>query len=124
VTMTSFRKIREAVAAVGVPLSAAEADMLRRYAEVMGDRYCRFCATCEATCPHGVAVADVNRYAMYFSYYGREREALGRYAALPGARSAAACAGCDGRCDAACPFGRQVRAELVAAHARLCFAEA
>ncbi len=124
VTMTSFQKIREAVAAAGAPLSAAEAEMLRRYAEVMGDRYCRFCATCEAACPHGVAVADVNRYDMYFSYYGREKEAMGRYAALPATRSAAACAGCDGRCDAVCPFGRQVRAELVAAHARLRAAEA
>ena len=124
VTMTSFRKIREAVAAVGVPLSAAEADMLRRYADVMSDRYCRFCATCEPACPHGVAVADVSRFDMYFSYYGREKEAMGRYAALPGTRSAAACAGCAGRCDVACPFGRQVRAELVAAHARLRAVEA
>ena len=41
--------------------------MLRRYANEMYDKYCRFCGECEASCPHGVAVADINRFATYFS---------------------------------------------------------
>jgi aryl-alcohol dehydrogenase-like predicted oxidoreductase len=121
VTITSFDQIREATAAVGSRLGEAEAEMLHRYAREMHDRYCRFCRTCEGHCPRGVAVADVMRYAMYFSSYGREKEAMRLYAALPPERSAAACDGCAAPCQGACPFGRAVRAEMAAAHRRLSF---
>jgi predicted aldo/keto reductase-like oxidoreductase len=90
--------------------------MLRRYAVEMYARYCRFCRSCEASCPHAVKVADVMRFEMYYSCYGRESEALARYAALGRDRSAAPCERCAGRCDGACPFGRRVRDGLVAAH--------
>lgn len=124
VTVTSFRILREALAAPGAPLSTAERAMLDRYAVEMSGRYCRFCATCQASCPHGVAVADVMRYAMYFDGYRREKEAMRLYGALPSERRAAACASCEGPCDGACPFGREVRSGLVAAHERLRLEEA
>lgn len=124
VTMTSFRILREALAAPGEPLSTAEAAMLARYAREMRSRYCRFCATCQASCPHGVAVADVMRYAMYFDGYRREKEAMRLYRTLPAERRAGACAACEGPCDGACPFGREVRSGLVAAHERLRLEEA
>jgi aryl-alcohol dehydrogenase-like predicted oxidoreductase len=122
VTMTSFDRVAEAVAAVGSAPSAAEVAMLRRYATEMYDRYCRFCATCEGSCPHQVAVAEVMRYDMYFRYYGREKEAMRLYSRLPAAATAAPCRDCSGHCDGACPFGRAVRAGLVAAHEQLSFA--
>jgi predicted aldo/keto reductase-like oxidoreductase len=118
-SMTSFAEIDEAVAALGSRLSAPEAAMLRRYADEMYDQYCRFCATCEHSCPHQVAVADVMRYAMYFTYYGREKEAMRLYNELPSSATAAVCHDCSGECDGACPFGRQIRAGLVDAHERL-----
>jgi aryl-alcohol dehydrogenase-like predicted oxidoreductase len=121
VSMTNFDTIRQYTSAVGTGLSAAEVAMLRLYADEMYDTYCRFCGDCEASCPHGVAVADINRYAMYFSYYGREKEAMRRYHSLPRGCSAQECDGCTGPCDAACPFGRKVRAELLQAHRRLSF---
>lgn len=124
VTMTNFRILREALAAPGAPLSTAEKAMLDRYAREMGSRYCRFCTTCEARCPHGVAVADVMRYAMYFDGYRREKEAMRLYRGLPAGRRAAACASCEGPCDGACPFGREVRSGLVGAHERLRLEEA
>jgi predicted aldo/keto reductase-like oxidoreductase len=124
VTITNFRQIRDLTAAVGSRLSRPELAMLRRYAREMGDRYCRFCTNCEASCPNGVAIADVMRFAMYFACYGREKEAMERYRALPGGRTAAACDGCSAPCEAACRFGRPVRAELVAAHRSLSFGEA
>jgi len=119
VTLTSFDKIRESVAAIGSGLAAAETAMLRRYADEMRHRYCRFCTTCEAGCPHGVAVAEIMRYEMYLSCYGRESEAVALYRRLPDAATAAFCADCRAPCDAACPFGREVRAGLVDAHLRL-----
>jgi aryl-alcohol dehydrogenase-like predicted oxidoreductase len=124
VTITSFDQIREATAALGSRLSEAEADMLHRYSREMHDRYCRFCRTCEGRCPRGTAVAEVMRYAMYFSSYGREKEAMKLYAALPPERSAADCEECAGPCESGCPFGRAVRAEMAAAHRRLSFVSA
>ena len=123
VSMTNFDTIRQFTSAVKTGVSAAEVAMLRRYADEMYDKYCRFCGECEASCPRGVAVADINRYAMYFSYYGREKEAMERYRSLSGRYSAEACDACSGPCDAACPFGRSVRAELQEAHRRLSFRE-
>jgi len=119
VTLTSFDQIHESVAAIGTGLVAAETAMLRRYADEMRHRYCRFCTTCEAGCPHGVAVAEIMRYEMYFSCYGREKEAMRLYTELPHTATAAVCADCRGPCNAACPFGREVRAGLLDAHARL-----
>jgi aryl-alcohol dehydrogenase-like predicted oxidoreductase len=124
VTITNFRQIRDLTTAVGSRLSRPELAMLDRYSREMGDKYCRFCTSCEASCPAGVAVADVMRFAMYFAGYGREKEAMERYRALPRGRTAAACDGCSAPCQAACPFGRPVRAELVAAHRSLSFTEA
>jgi aryl-alcohol dehydrogenase-like predicted oxidoreductase len=123
VSMTNFDTIRQYTSAVKTGVSAPEVAMLRRYADEMYDKYCRFCGECEASCPRGVAVADINRYAMYFSYYGREKEAMRRYRTLDRQCSAEACDGCTGPCDAACPFGRQVRVELLEAHRRLSFQE-
>ncbi len=119
VTMTSFDEVDRAVGAVGVGLTSAEIAMLRRYADEMYDQYCRFCATCEASCPNHVAVADIMRYDMYFAYYGRQKEAMRLYSELPDRATAAACRNCSGACDAGCPFGRQVRLGLTDAHERL-----
>jgi aryl-alcohol dehydrogenase-like predicted oxidoreductase len=121
VSMTNFDTIRQYSKAAATALSSAEVAMLSRYADEVYDKYCRFCAECEASCPYGVAVADINRFAMYFSGYGREKEAMRRYHALSEQCSARACDGCSGLCDVACPFGRQVRAELLEAHRRLSF---
>lgn len=119
VTMTSFDAVNEAAAAVGTLLGEAEVAMLRRYADEMYHQYCRFCATCEGSCPGHVAVADVMRYQMYFQYYGSEKEAMRLYAELPSKATAEACTACPGFCDSACPFGREVRAGLVRAHEQL-----
>ena len=124
VGISNFDQIKEYAGAVGKRLTEAETAMLYRYAEEMYDKYCRFCGECEAVCPHGVAVADVNRYAMYFKYYGREKDSMKLYGALPAACSAAACAECSAPCARRCPFGRDVRTELVDAHRLLTFPKA
>jgi aryl-alcohol dehydrogenase-like predicted oxidoreductase len=123
VSMTNFDTIRQFTSAAKTRLNTAEVAMLRRYADEMYDKYCRFCGECEASCPHGVPVADINRFAMYFSYYGREKEAMQRYRKLSRRSSAEVCEACSGPCDAACPFGRRVRANLLEAHRRLSFQE-
>jgi aryl-alcohol dehydrogenase-like predicted oxidoreductase len=123
-SITTFEDLRAVTAAVVTRLTEAESEMLGRYAARMDDQYCRFCRTCEAVCPRGVAVAEVMRYAMYFADYGREKRAMQLYDALPRERRAAACDGCPGPCEAACPFGRKVRAGLQVAHRQLVFSRA
>ena len=123
VGFTNFDQIREYTAAVGTQLTEAETAMLSRYAHEMYDKYCRFCGTCEVNCPRNVAIADVMRYAMYFKYYGREKNSMELYCALPKRCSASACEQCPGHCDTGCPFGRRVQAELVEAHQLLSLTE-
>lgn len=124
VSFTNFDEIREYTAAVGTAMAASETEMLRRYTVEMYDKYCRFCAVCEADCPNGVAIADINRYAMYFKHYGREKDSMRLYGSLKEESSAAFCQECPGGCDTACPFGRRVRDELLAAHRMLSFSRA
>jgi len=124
VGITNFDQIGEYVGAAGKPLTDPENAMLHHYADEMYDKYCRFCGECEVGCPHGVAVADVNRYAMYFKYYGREKDSMHLYEALPDGCSAAACESCSAPCEPRCPFGREVRAELLEAHRVLSFSRA
>ena len=124
VGITNFDQVQEYTEAVGSQLSGAETAMLRRYAHEMYDKYCRFCGNCEACCPHDVAIADVMRYAMYFKYYGREKDSMELYSGLPRRCSASTCGQCPGYCDTGCPFGRRVQAELAEAHQLLSFTEA
>jgi predicted aldo/keto reductase-like oxidoreductase len=124
VKVTNFSQIREYAEAVSSKITEPEIAMLRTYAGQMYDKYCRFCSTCEASCPHQVAVADVMRYAMYFKYYGREKDSMELYGKLPRQCRAATCDGCSAPCESACPFGRQVKDELVEAHRLLSFARA
>jgi uncharacterized protein len=119
VTILNFDRLEECVACSGTPLTQAEKGLLARYRDAVGDKYCRFCGTCERHCPRGVAVADVMRYSMYGAEYGMMADATRRYRALPPERSAADCASCAGPCEAVCPFGRRVREGLAEAHALL-----
>jgi predicted aldo/keto reductase-like oxidoreductase len=117
--ITSFDEIDEYCGAVGKSLEQRESAMLQRYAEIMHKRYCRNCGTCEPACPSSVAVADIMRYAMYFKYYGREKDSMQLYASLPKGNQANPCATCSGTCEGSCPFGRSIRKELVEAHQML-----
>jgi predicted aldo/keto reductase-like oxidoreductase len=73
-------------------------------------------------CPHGVPVADILRYKMYFEDYGEEKFAMQRYALLPASARPSRCAGCDAPCEDACPYGLRVRDRLSEADRQLRFA--
>jgi len=117
--ITNFDQIKEYCGAVGQEIEAAELRMLEHYREVMSDQYCRNCGVCETECPRDVAVADIMRYAMYFKYYGREKDSMRLYASLPNGCDAASCFSCEENCSGACPYGRQIRAGLLDAHEML-----
>ncbi len=115
-SMTSFEAVEEYLGAVGKKLTAREERLLRRYSEIFDSEYCRNCGSCQKHCPYGVAVADIMRYAMYFKYYGTEKEAMRLYAGLSPEARASRCGDCDGNCIPHCPHGLRVQRNLVEAN--------
>ncbi len=113
---SKFEDVKDALETMARPFGAEEAALLERYRAAFDRQYCRYCGTCEAHCPFGVAVAEVMRYAMYFKYYGREKDSMQLYAALDPAAQAAPCESCPGYCEQACPHQVRVRPQLVEAH--------
>lgn len=116
-TMSSYAHVEEYVAASDRALDRSALKTIARYQREAGPLYCRVsCTDCLSACPHGVAVNEVLRYAMYFEDYGMEKEALRYYAELDGARKPVDCGGCSGACQAACPYGLEVRSRLLHSH--------
>ncbi len=107
--------------ASGKGFTAADQEVLDRYARIYGRQYCRTgCNDCEADCPKGVEVATVLRYRMYFKDYGMEKRAMESYADL--GRGAEDCLTCRSpSCAGACPYGLPVRELLRDAHETLSF---
>ena len=82
--------------------------MLERYLAEQGDDYCRpGCDACEASCPHGVPIADVLRHRMYEVRYRVPRKARTGYARL--GAGASACETCsDQSCLGSCPWNLDI----------------
>lgn len=120
VSIRSHEQIDEYLAASGQPMTPADQAVLERYDRLVTREYCRpGCGSCLDVCPAGVPVPDVLRYAMYADAYGRERDAMLKYARLDLARRADQCVTCPAPCEAACPFGLSIRAQLLRADDRL-----
>ncbi len=112
----SFEAIEEHLKAAREKLTVKDERLLRLYAERFDSEYCRNCGTCQEYCPHGVAVADVMRYCMYFKYYHNEAEARRLYAKLHRQVRPVPCDTCPGYCVEHCPHRLQVRQNLLEAN--------
>ncbi len=105
------------------PDRRATSGYLETVAADISPRYCRpGCGACHDVCPHGVPVADILRYQMYFEHYGEQKFAMQRYGLVPASTRPARCAGCAAPCEAACPYGLRVRERLAEADRQLRFA--
>jgi len=117
VSMTDEATIDEYVGASGGNrVSAADLELLRRYASLNGTAYCRqACNDCEGACPYGVPIADVLRTRMYATDYQDVDFARREYAELT--VNAAACLSCSGEpCRDACSHGLDVAAWCAPTH--------
>jgi len=116
--MNSFSEVRESVGASGHALSEEEQTLLRRYARLTNQRYCRIgCGHCVGACQHQVPIADILRFRMYSLQYGLEAAAAAEYRDLGAKSLASACFTCrNARCAGRCPFGLPVQALLREAH--------
>ncbi len=124
VSMRNYDQVAEYLAVSGTTsLTARDEGYLETVAAHVGPRYCRpGCGACYQACPHGVPVADILRYKMYFEDYGEEKFAMGRYGLVPASARPSRCTGCEAPCEAACPYGLRVRERLSEADRQLRFA--
>jgi hypothetical protein len=121
VTMKTASDIELYLKASGGKFTAADQDVLDRYARLYGSEYCRTgCGECERSCALGVEIASVMRYRMYFMDYGMEKRAMESYALLK--KNASACSGCENPgCVGTCPHGLPVKDMLCDAHESMSF---
>jgi hypothetical protein len=121
VTMKTASDIDLYLKASGAKFTAADQDVLDRYARLYGSEYCRTgCGECERSCARGVEIASVMRYRMYFMDYGMEKRAMESYALLK--KNASACFECvDQDCVGSCPHGLPVKDMMCDAHESMSF---
>jgi len=119
VSMNDFDMIDKIIPLSGTKLSHSNAEFLKEYGKVFNDQYCRHaCTDCNSTCPHGIPVSTIMRYATYYQKQGREKLAMQKYARLSG-QDASICETCDAVCANACPHSVNIQANLVNAHSML-----
>lgn len=113
-TMSSYSHVEEYVSASGKPLTKKDLDIIKNYQAGASNIYCRVsCKKCLSSCPEGVAINDILRFAMYFENYGIEKEAMRYYSELDEGRKPYKCYHCSGYCEGACPYGIKIRKRLL-----------
>jgi len=116
IAFTNFDLVDKVIPLSGTELSSAESLMLQEYRLVLNDQYCRHgCRRCGSSCPYDVSVSTVMRYAYYYEGQGYEKYAMTKYAGL-GSNDASACRNCAGDCAGACPYGIDIRPNMLQVH--------
>ena len=117
ITMNTFSHVEEYVAASGKSLNRKSLETLSKYRNEAGCLYCRVsCRECLRYCPHGVAINDVLRYAMYYEDYRMEKGATELYESLSQGVKPVNCENCPAPCNEACPYGLSIQERLLHAH--------
>jgi aryl-alcohol dehydrogenase-like predicted oxidoreductase len=112
----NFDFIDKIVALSGTRLTAPADRLLQESRSALDTQYCRHgCVECMDSCPCGVPVSKIMRFAYYFEGQGRERHAMSEYAALDGS-GAAPCKDCAGLCAGACRYGLNIQANMLHVH--------
>ena len=121
-TKKDFDAIDRVLPFSGAKMTQARVLALDHYRVAASSLYCRHaCNDCAGACPQAVPVSTVMRYAYYFTEQAREKHAMSKYRGL-GFGDEPPCESCSGPCAGACPFGVNVKANLLAAHGLLTLA--
>jgi predicted aldo/keto reductase-like oxidoreductase len=117
ITMNTFSHVEEYVAASGKSPNRNYLETLSKYRNEAGSLYCRVsCRECLQSCPHGVAINDVLRYAMYYEDYRMEKDSIELYERLSQREKPINCENCPAPCTGACPYGISIHDRLIHAH--------
>ena len=116
ITLQDFDSIDRYLPLSGTTMTRAQMLALDDYRVAASSLYCRHaCSDCSGACPQAVPVSTVMRYAYYFTEQAQEKRAMSKYRRL-GYGDELPCESCSGPCAGACPFGVNIKANLLAAH--------
>jgi predicted aldo/keto reductase-like oxidoreductase len=116
ITCRDFDTIDRFLPLSGTSMTHAQLLALDHYRLAASSLYCRHaCTECSSACPQGVPVSTVMRYAYYFTEQAQEKRAMSKYRRL-GYGDELPCDSCSGTCAGECPFGVNIKANLLAAH--------
>ena len=114
VAMQSTDQLDQNIAALQQPLSEEDRRRLTASLLQVSPRFCRMCGACDDTCPHGLAVSDLVRVAMYLEGYRDPALARFHLKSIPAPRRRRSCDGCP-HCSVTCPNGVAVRDRILKA---------
>lgn len=114
VAMQSIEQVDQNVAALQRPLSDEDRGSLVASLPYVSPRFCRMCGTCDGACPHGLAVSDLVRVAMYLEGYQDRALARFQLESIPAPRRRGSCHNCS-HCPVVCPNGVAVRDRVLKA---------
>jgi hypothetical protein len=108
VAMAMVEHVEENAAALQRPLSDEDRAVLKAQLALVSPRFCRMCGYCDGRCPHGLAISDLVRVAMYAEGYLDQGLARAHLAAIPAAHRRYSCDTCES-CSVLCPNGVAIR---------------
>lgn len=113
-SITDMDQLDENLRAMAGPFTPSDGKILEaRLRDIQGD-ICRFCGSCSGSCPQGLPVADLVRFAMYADYYGQFSLGRERFLELAEDVRMVKCADCSG-CVVSCPNGVRIADRLIRA---------
>ncbi len=116
-SITDMDQLDENLRAMAAPFTPSDGKILEaRLRDIQGD-ICRFCGSCAGSCPQGLPVADLVRFAMYADYYGQFSLGRERFLELADEVRTVKCADCSG-CVVSCPNGVRIADRLIRAPRR------
>ena len=106
--MRTVEQVKQMVPVMGMKLTKADEQVIRRYAQAIAPYYCRLCGECEDGCPNGVAISVINRALMYAEGYKEYALAKATFDEVP---TASLCSSCD-ECVAQCVNGLNIAQKM------------
>jgi predicted aldo/keto reductase-like oxidoreductase len=113
-SMTDMDQLDENFRAMSAPFGESDQKSLTAQLRHIMPLYCRGCGGCEGTCPKGVPVPDLVRFAMYADGYGQFALGRERFLELPEEVRAIRCGDC-AECSVQCRNGVHVAERLIRA---------
>jgi uncharacterized protein len=113
-SMVDIDQLEENLTAMGQAWRPTDEKLLAECLEQMKPSYCRMCGACSGTCPKGLPVSDLLRFAMYADGYGQFAVGRENFQQLPASVRDVRCNDCT-ECSVQCPNGVQVASRVARA---------